>query len=48
MVIRPRVIRMGHVGHMDENRNVYCAVMSKPEGKLSIYVTVILKQFLKK
>jgi hypothetical protein len=43
MVNRPRVIWMGHVGHMDENRNAYCIVMRKPEGKLSINVRIILK-----
>jgi hypothetical protein len=37
------MIRMGHVGHTDENRNAYCTVMRKPEGKLSIYVRIILK-----
>jgi len=37
------MIRMRLVGHMDENRNAYCTVMRKPEGKLSIHVRIILK-----
>jgi hypothetical protein len=42
-VIKPWMIRMGHVAHVDENRYAYCTVMRKPEGKVSVYVKIILK-----
>ena len=37
------MLKMGHVAHVDENRNTNCTVMRKPEGKLDIDVRIIFK-----